>query len=538
MKRKRAAKTGPSKNRRIEEAANDNERERAASDIPLQREQPAPSHNQQDRERASGTGAAVQGEDGFDDADISDDPDGEQQFGAEAHTSGIQQLPASSRSRPRARPSQTQHRPRSPIHDGAALQGPGAVLANQLPVPPKRGRGRPPAAARPGVNVAAPNIHNQPPVPRKRRVRNQDLAPALQIQPPQFDQQHLLQVENHQLREQSLPSRRRQNRRGEREIAVPQQQGQQQDGRGANGYGEPEPILPPPPLPRQRRRRQTEYDGIQEPGLVAFEPLTQPMLQNRPQRRGPSAAVANLPVQPTPPQMRQGRRNQPAAISNLPEQRPPRIPSIPRQGRRGDVATIQELPVQSSRAQRRSRHEEHATLREVHDTRTLPAPTHDGASAARHVIAAAQPSTLQASSSALRATSRPQKRQQGRPTATVTSSTADQQQVQHENLFDNGNVVFPQQDIFDDFNYSSDESEFDSDIDPSDLRIPGYNRTNFNNFSNQNQLPTAHSTEYQFNSNSNFPNQSDDSNQNDNINRLAGVLANTFSNFQFQTIVL
>ncbi|KAJ8676921.1 hypothetical protein QAD02_012708 [Eretmocerus hayati] len=84
------------------------------------------------------------------------------------------------------------------------------------------------------------------------------------------------------------------------------------------------------------------------------------------------------------------------------------MPPISRQGRRGDVATIQELPVQSSRAQRRLRQEEHATLREVHDTRTLPAPTHDGASAARHVIAAAQPSTLQASSSALRATSRPQ----------------------------------------------------------------------------------------------------------------------------------
>ncbi|KAJ8684946.1 hypothetical protein QAD02_020739 [Eretmocerus hayati] len=386
MKRKRAAKTGPSENRRIEEAANDNERERPASD------------------------------------------NGEQQFGAEAHTSGIQQLPASSRSRPIARPSQTQHRPRSPIHDGAELQAPGAALANQLPVPPKRGRGRPPAAARPGVNVAAPNMHNQPPVPRKRRVRNQDLAPALQIQPPhRFDQQHLQQVENHQLREQSLPSRRRQNRRGEREIAVLQQQGQQQDGRGANGYGEPEPILPPPPLPRQRRRRQTEYDGMQEPGLVAFEPLIQP-IQSRPRRRGPSAAVANLPVQPTPPQMRQGRRNQPAAVTNLPEQRPPRILPIPRQGSCGDVATIQELPVQSSRAQRRSRHEEHATLREVHDTRTLPAPTHDGASAARHVIAAAQPSILQASSSALRETSRRQKRQHGRPTATVTSSTADQQQ--------------------------------------------------------------------------------------------------------------
>ncbi|KAJ8673767.1 hypothetical protein QAD02_005029 [Eretmocerus hayati] len=184
------------------------------------RERPAPAYNQQEREKASGTGVAVQGEDGFDDADSSDDPDGEQQFGAGAHTSGIQQLPASSRSRPIARPSQTQDRPRSPINDGTALQGPGAMLANQLPVPPKRGRGRPPAAARPGVNVAAPNIHNQPyqpPVARKRRVRYQDLAPALQIQPPQFDQQHLQQVKNHQLREQSLPSQRRQNRRGERE---------------------------------------------------------------------------------------------------------------------------------------------------------------------------------------------------------------------------------------------------------------------------------------------------------------------------------
>ncbi|KAJ8684524.1 hypothetical protein QAD02_020316 [Eretmocerus hayati] len=150
-------------------------------------------------------------------------------------------------------------------------------------------------------------------------------------------------------------------------------------------------------------------------------------MQSRPRRRGPSAAVANLPAQPTPPQMRQGRRNQPAAVTNLPEQRPPRIPPNPRQGRRGDVATIHKVPVQSSRAQRRSRHEEHATLREVHDTRTLPAPTHDGASAARHVIAATQPSTLHVSSSALRATSRQQKRQQGRPTATVTSSTANQQ---------------------------------------------------------------------------------------------------------------
>ncbi|KAJ8676795.1 hypothetical protein QAD02_012582 [Eretmocerus hayati] len=225
-------------------------------------------------------------------------------------------------------------------------------------------------------------------------------------------------------------------------------------------------------------------------------------MQSRPRRRRPSAAVAK-PVQPTPPQMRQGRRNQPAAVTNLPEQRPPRIPPIPRQGRRGDVATIQELPVQSSCAQRRARHEEHATLRDVHDTRTLPAPTHDGASAARHVIAAAQPSTLQASSSVLRETSRPQKCQHGRPTATVTSSTADQQQVQHEHSFDNRNIVFPQQDIFDDLNYSSDESEFDSDIDPSDLPIPGYNRTNFNIFSNQNQLRTAHSTGYQFNSNSN-----------------------------------
>ncbi|KAJ8673766.1 hypothetical protein QAD02_005028 [Eretmocerus hayati] len=255
-------------------------------------------------------------------------------------------------------------------------------------------------------------------------------------------------------------------------------------------------------------------------------------MQSRSRRRGPSAAVANLPVQPTPPQMRQGRRNQPAAVTNLPQQRPPRIPPIPCQGRRGDIARIQELPVQSSHAQRRSRHEEHATLREVHDTRTVPAPTTDGTSAARHVITEAQPSTLQASSSALRATSRPQKRQQGRPTATVTPSTADQQQVQHEHLVDNGNVVFPQQDIFVGFNYSSDQSEFDSDIDRSDLPIPGYNRTNFNNFSNQNQLPTDHSTGYQFNSNSNFLNQSDDSNQNDNINRSASELSNTFSNSQ------
>ncbi|KAJ8669692.1 hypothetical protein QAD02_000951 [Eretmocerus hayati] len=107
MKRKRAAKTGPSKNRRIEEAANNNER--ATSDSALEREQPAPAHNQQERGRTSGTGSAVEGIFsifsifGFDDADSSDDPDGDQQFGAGAHA-GNHQLPANSRSRLVARP--------------------------------------------------------------------------------------------------------------------------------------------------------------------------------------------------------------------------------------------------------------------------------------------------------------------------------------------------------------------------------------------------------------------------------------------------